>query len=110
MSPSPDIAAHSAAPDADAIKAELAGRNLTETMERIGASITFYGLAVVRQFEMMGVYCLNGSQAITRSRDKLRALQMLCRHDVGIPPTVLIANARWCARWRPRVAQCCSRR
>src|SRR5438552_4705205 len=42
---------------------------------RIGASITFFGLAVVRQFEMMGVYCVNESQAIARSRDKLRCLQ-----------------------------------
>ena len=42
---------------------------------RIGASITYFGLAVVRQFEMMGVYCLNESQAIARSRDKLRCLQ-----------------------------------
>src|SRR4051794_24374010 len=42
---------------------------------RIGASVTFFGVAVVRQFEMMGVYCLNGSQAVARSRDKLRALQ-----------------------------------
>lgn len=55
---------------------------------RIGASITFYGLAVVRQFEMMGVYCLNESQAIARSRDKLRCLQVLSRHDIGVPPTV----------------------
>lgn len=55
---------------------------------RIGASITYYGLAVVRQFEMMGVYCLNESQAIARSRDKLRCLQILSRHDVGVPPTV----------------------
>src|SRR5579884_2602435 len=55
---------------------------------RIGASITFYGLAVVRQFEMMGVYCLNESQAIARSRDKLRCLQLLSRHDIGLPPTV----------------------
>lgn len=44
---------------------------------RIGASITFYGLAVVRQFEMMGVYCINESVAIARSRDKLRASQIL---------------------------------
>jgi ribosomal protein S6--L-glutamate ligase len=42
----------------------------------------------VRQFEMMGVYCLNESQAIARSRDKLRSLQVLARHDLGIPPTV----------------------
>jgi ribosomal protein S6--L-glutamate ligase len=55
---------------------------------RIGASITFYGLAVVRQFEMMGVYCLNESQAIARSRDKLRSLQLLSRHDIGLPPSV----------------------
>jgi ribosomal protein S6--L-glutamate ligase len=55
---------------------------------RIGASITGYGLAVVRQFEMLGVYCLNESQAIARSRDKLRCLQILSRHDIGIPPTV----------------------
>jgi ribosomal protein S6--L-glutamate ligase len=60
---------------------------------RIGASITFYGLAVVRQFEMMGVYCLNESQAIARSRDKLRSLQLLCRHDVGVPPTVFTRQA-----------------
>src|SRR4051812_8952624 len=55
---------------------------------RIGASITYYGLAVVRQFEMMGVYCLNESQAIARSRDKLRSLQILSRHDIGVPPTM----------------------
>src|SRR5207244_4216373 len=55
---------------------------------RIGASITVFGLAVVRQFEMMGVYCVNESQAIARSRDKLRSLQILSRHDIGLPPTV----------------------
>lgn len=60
---------------------------------RIGASITFYGLAVVRQFEMMGVYCLNESQAIARSRDKLRCLQLLSRHDIGLPPTVFTHQA-----------------
>jgi ribosomal protein S6--L-glutamate ligase len=54
---------------------------------RIGASVTFYGTAVVRQFEMMGVYCLNESVAITRSRDKLRALQLLSRKGVGMPVT-----------------------
>jgi ribosomal protein S6--L-glutamate ligase len=57
---------------------------------RIGQSITFYGVAVVRQFEMMGVYCLNESTAIARSRDKLRALQLLSRSDdIGIPPTAI---------------------
>src|SRR5437868_9364687 len=60
---------------------------------RIGASITFFGLAVVRQFEMMGVYCVNESQAIARSRDKLRCLQILSRHDIGMPPTVYTRQA-----------------
>jgi ribosomal protein S6--L-glutamate ligase len=60
---------------------------------RIGASITYFGLAVVRQFEMLGVYCLNESQAIARSRDKLRALQLLSRHDIGLPPTVYTRQA-----------------
>ncbi len=60
---------------------------------RIGASITHFGLAVVRQFEMMGVYCLNESQAIARSRDKLRCLQLLSRHDIGLPPTVYTRQA-----------------
>lgn len=54
---------------------------------RIGASITFYGTAVVRQFEMMGTYCLNESVAITRSRDKLRSLQLLSRKGIGLPVT-----------------------
>ncbi len=54
---------------------------------RIGASITFYGTAVVRQFEMMGVYCLNESVAISRSRDKLRSLQLLARKGIGLPVT-----------------------
>ncbi len=54
---------------------------------RIGASITFYGAAVLRQFEVMGVYSLNESVAITRSRDKLRSLQLLARKGVGLPVT-----------------------
>jgi len=54
---------------------------------RIGASITFYGTAVVRQFEMMGTYCLNESVAITRSRDKLRSMQLLSRKGIGLPVT-----------------------
>lgn len=54
---------------------------------RIGASITFYGTAVVRQFEMMGVYSLNESVAISRSRDKLRAYQLLARKGIGMPVT-----------------------
>lgn len=54
---------------------------------RIGASVTFYGLAVLRQFEMMGVYPLNESVAIGRSRDKLRSMQLLSRVGVGLPVT-----------------------
>jgi len=54
---------------------------------RIGASHTFYGSAVVRQFETMGVYAVNESQAIDRSRDKLRSLQLLASHGVGMPVT-----------------------
>ncbi|WP_044407315.1 30S ribosomal protein S6--L-glutamate ligase [Thiomicrospira microaerophila] len=54
---------------------------------RIGASVTFYGTAVLRQFEMMGVYPLNESVAITRSRDKLRSLQLLAKHGIGLPVT-----------------------
>jgi ribosomal protein S6--L-glutamate ligase len=54
---------------------------------RIGASVTFYGTAVLRQFEMMGVYPLNESVAITRARDKLRSLQLLSRKGIGLPVT-----------------------
>jgi ribosomal protein S6--L-glutamate ligase len=54
---------------------------------RIGASITFYGTAVVRQFEMMNVYSINESVAISRSRDKLRSLQLLARKGIGLPVT-----------------------
>lgn len=61
---------------------------------RIGASITFYGCAVVRQFEMMGVYSLNESVAITRSRDKLRALQILSRKGIGLPVTGFAHSTR----------------
>ncbi|WP_417851385.1 30S ribosomal protein S6--L-glutamate ligase [Thalassoglobus sp.] len=66
----------------------FAGRELVDIeaiIPRIGASHTFYGTAVVRQFEMMGVYSSNESQAITRSRDKLRCLQILSRDGVGLP-------------------------
>jgi ribosomal protein S6--L-glutamate ligase len=54
---------------------------------RIGASVSFYGTAVVRQFEMMSVYSVNESVAITRSRDKLRACQLLARKGIGLPVT-----------------------
>ena len=55
---------------------------------RIGASITFFGAAVLRQFEVRGVYPLNESVAISRSRDKLRSLQLLARKGIGLPVTV----------------------
>ncbi len=54
---------------------------------RIGASVTLYGLAVLRQFEMLGVYPLNESVAIGRARDKLRALQLMARRGIGLPVT-----------------------
>jgi len=54
---------------------------------RIGSSITFYGAAVLRQFEIMGTWPLNESVAITRSRDKLRSLQILARAGIGLPLT-----------------------
>jgi len=62
---------------------------------RIGASITFYGLAVLRQLEMMGVYPLNESVAIGRSRDKLRALQLLSREGLGLPVTGFANSSRY---------------
>ncbi len=62
-------------------------RDVDGVIPRIGASITFYGLAVLRQFEMMGVFAANESQAVARSRDKLRTLQLFSRRDIGIPPT-----------------------
>jgi ribosomal protein S6--L-glutamate ligase len=62
-------------------------KGIDAVIPRIGASITFYGTAVVRQFEMMGVYCLNESVAISRSRDKLRSLQLLARKGIGLPVT-----------------------
>lgn len=66
------------------------GEELTDidaVIPRIGASHTFYGTAVVRQFEMMGVFTANESQAISRARDKLRALQLLARNGIGLPVT-----------------------
>jgi len=62
-------------------------RGLDAIIPRIGASVSFYGAAVVRQFEMMGVYSVNESVAITRSRDKLRASQLLSRKGIGLPVT-----------------------
>lgn len=61
--------------------------NFDAIIPRIGSSITFYGTAVVRQFEMMGTKTLNSSLAISRSRDKLRSMQMLARKGIGLPVT-----------------------
>ena len=59
---------------------------------RIGASITYHGTAVVRQFEQMGVFCANSAEGIVNSRDKLRSLQILSRHDIGIPETAFVRD------------------
>jgi len=61
---------------------------------RIGASVTFFGTAVLRQFEVMGVYPLNESVSISRSRDKLRSLQLLSRKGIGIPVTGMAQGTR----------------
>ncbi len=61
-------------------------------LPRIGASITYFGTAVVRQFEQMGVYCANTAAGITNSRDKLRSLQILSRHHIGIPGTTFVRD------------------
>lgn len=61
---------------------------------RIGASVTFYGTAVVRQFEMMKIFSAVESQALVRSRDKLRSLQILARAGVGLPKTVFANGSK----------------
>ncbi|WP_035335038.1 30S ribosomal protein S6--L-glutamate ligase [Dokdonia sp. PRO95] len=61
---------------------------------RIGASITFYGTAVVRQFEMMDAFTTTTSQALVRSRDKLRSLQILSRSKLGLPKTIFTNYSR----------------
>ena len=61
--------------------------NIDAVIPRIGASKTFYGTAVVRQFEMMNVFCMNESQSISRSRDTLCCLQLLARKGIGLPVT-----------------------
>lgn len=59
---------------------------------RIGASVTFYATAVLRQFEMMGIFVLNKSDAILRARDKLRCMQLLAQQNIGLPATVFGDN------------------
>lgn len=63
-------------------------------LPRIGASITYFGTAVVRQFQEMGVFCANSAHGITNSRDKLRSLQILSRHQIGIPRTTFVRDRK----------------
>lgn len=57
---------------------------------RIGASVTYFGTSVIRQFEQMGTFCANTAMGINNSRDKLRSLQVLSKYDIGIPPTAFV--------------------
>jgi ribosomal protein S6--L-glutamate ligase len=63
-------------------------------LPRVGASVTYFGTAVVRQFEQMDVFCANSSAGISNSRDKLRSLQILSRHRIGIPETVFVRDRK----------------
>lgn len=63
-------------------------------LPRIGASITYYGTAVVRQFQEMDVFCANTAHGILNSRDKLRSLQILSRHHIGIPQTAFVSSKK----------------
>ena len=74
---------------------QFRGRQLTDydaILPRIGNSITYFGTAVVRQFEQMDVYTPNTANGISNSRDKLRATQILARHDIGMPATTFVRN------------------
>lgn len=63
-------------------------------LPRIGASVTYYGTAVVRQFQEMDVFCANTAHGILNSRDKLRSLQILSRHHIGIPRTTFVRDKK----------------
>lgn len=63
-------------------------------LPRIGASITYYGTAVVRQFQEMDIFCANTAHGIINSRDKLRSLQILARHHIGIPETTFVRDKK----------------
>lgn len=63
-------------------------------LPRIGASITYHGMAVVRQFQQMDVFCANTAHGIANSRDKLRSLQILARHHIGIPETTFVRDKK----------------
>lgn len=72
-------------------------KQLTEydaALPRIGASITYYGTAVVRQFQEMDIFCANTAHGIANSRDKLRSLQILSRHHIGIPETTFVRDKK----------------
>ena len=74
---------------------QFRGKQLSDydaVLPRIGASITYFGTAVVRQFEQMDVYTPNTSNGIANSRDKLRATQILSRHDIGMPATSFVRD------------------
>lgn len=68
--------------------------NYDAVLPRIGASITYYGTAVVRQFQEMDVFCANTAHGISNSRDKLRSLQILSRHSVGLPRTTFVRDKK----------------
>ncbi|MCB9747627.1 MAG: 30S ribosomal protein S6--L-glutamate ligase [Candidatus Omnitrophica bacterium] len=72
-------------------------KNITDfdaVIPRIGSSITFFGAAVLRQFEEMGMFCLNSSLGIITSRDKLRSIQLLARHNIGFPQTIFVKQKK----------------
>ncbi|MBY5162474.1 RimK family alpha-L-glutamate ligase [Salsipaludibacter albus] len=76
---------------------QFRGRRLSDydaVLPRIGASITYYGSAVLRQFQQMDVYTPNTANGITNSRDKLRAMQILSRHEVGMPATAFVRDRK----------------
>ena len=73
---------------------EFSREDFDAVIPRIGASVSFYGTAIVRQFEMMGIYSVNESVAITRSRDKLRSLQLLSRKGLGMPTTAFAHSVK----------------
>lgn len=83
--------------DTDGPSIDYKGKPLSSydaVIPRIGSSVTFYGTAVVRQFEQMGTFTLNGSHAIAISRDKLRSLQILSRYKLGMPATAFVRDRK----------------
>ncbi len=87
----PSVIYHDFVADRNAAEEEL---HFDAVVPRIGASYTYYGTAVVRQFEMMSCFSVNESQAITRARDKLRSMQILSRAGVGLPTTTFAHSTR----------------